>query len=253
MILPYLKHWLLKLDQYSLQSPQVFQTYSKLKSFIKEEQPYEAELEAIRQQLLQDDELLFIKDFGAGSKKLKKNTRKTSDVTKYSTSKRKFNKLYQFFCQETPAQQILELGACTGLNAHYLSKVSKGVVHSLEGSEALWKKAKEHHKAENLQFHLGDIKTSLPIILTDLNAIDFALLDATHTEEATLHYFETLLPYLHHQSIVVVADIHWSRGMENAWKTLKEHPKTSLSFDFFECGILYFDPKLPKEAYILDI
>lgn len=253
MILPYINYWLLKLDQYSLQSPQVFQTYTNLKNFLKEQHPYEAELEAIRQQLLQDNELLIIEDFGAGSKKLKKNTRKTSDVTKYSTSQRKFNKLYQFFCLETPARHVLELGTCTGLNAHYLSKVSTGDVHSLEGSEALWKKAKDYHKAENLQFHLGDIKTSLPKILKELTSIDFALLDATHTEDATMRYFDCIAPCLHTQSIVAVADIHWSKGMENAWEALKKHPKTSLSFDFFECGILYFDPKLPKESYILDI
>ncbi|MFC0657992.1 O-methyltransferase [Mongoliitalea lutea] len=220
---------------------------------MKEEHSYEAELEFIRQQLLQDEELLIIKDFGAGSKKLKKNTRKISDITKYSTSQLKFNKLYQFFCQETPAQYVLELGTCTGLNAHYLSKVTKGVVHSFEGSEALWKKAKEYHKSENIQFNLGEIKTTLPAILAKSSHIDFALLDATHTEPATLHYFESILPYLQNHSIIAVADIHWSRCMESAWVKLINHPKVSLSFDFFECGILYFDPNLPKESYILDI
>jgi predicted O-methyltransferase YrrM len=212
------------------------------------------ELENIRQELLRDQEILKIDDFGAGSKKLKKNKfRKTSKVTKYSTTGRKFSQIYQYFCSLTPAKHVFELGTCVGINTKYLEKVTKGELYTIEGSKALWRKAQEKKTGKNTHFLLGNIKDILPEHLSQKGEVDFTLIDATHNYEGTRSYFNTLLPYLHERSIIIIADIHWSSEMEKAWSEIIGNSAVSLSIDFYECGVLFFRKDLPKTNYILTI
>lgn len=247
----YLEYWLVKEDKYAIQSPLIFDLYNGLLNFINDDSNSDSDLEKIRNFLLSDNGILQIEDFGAGSKKLKSNHRKTSSVTKYSTSPRKFSKLYQYFCSRTPANIVLELGTCVGINARYLSKVTKGQLFTFEGSKSLWEKAQENTTPENTQYILGNINDTLSEKLKEKNIIDFVLVDATHTYHATLLYIESILPYIRDNSIIAVADIHWSAEMTAAWNKIKNHPRVILSIDFYECGILIFDKKYRKGAYIL--
>jgi predicted O-methyltransferase YrrM len=249
--LSYIKYWLVKEDQYSLQSPFVFDIYNGLIGHVQRGKDLDLDVEEIRKKLLASKEICEIEDFGAGSKKLRKATRKISSITKYSTSSRKYSLLYQFFCSKTPAEQVFELGTCVGLNTRYLSKVTKGCIYTFEGSSALWKKSQEFQKPLNTHYVLGNLEYSLPYILNKHHPVDFALIDANHTFAATIAYFELLLPKIQESSIIAIADIHWSKEMNQAWEKIKSHPQVVISLDFFECGVLIFDNTLPKSHYIL--
>ncbi len=247
----YLKYWLVKEDQYSIQSPLVYDLYDGLLVFAKKSVGKDSELEEIRKKLLNDREILEIEDFGAGSKKLRSTNRKTSSITKYSTSSRKFSLLYQYFCSRTPAKIVFELGTCVGINTRYLSIVTKGQLFTFEGSYSLWQKAQEFPPPDNIQFIYGNINATLSPTIQEFNPVDFVLIDATHTFLGTLSYFELVIPFIQDSSIVAVADIHWSAEMNAAWEEIKRHPKVVLSLDFYECGILLFDKKYKKGEYIL--
>lgn len=251
-ILAYFEYWLVKEDRFAVQSPQVYSLYNGLLAFSKESIKKDIDLELIRQKLLEDPEILHIEDFGAGSRKLKNTHRKTSSVTKYSTSSRKYSQLYQYFCSCTPAKNVFELGTCVGLNTRYLSRATIGQLFTFEGSRTLWQKAQEFPSNENIQYILGDIKTTLPTILKTFNPIDFVLIDATHTFQGTLTYFEIIIPFIQESSIIALADIHWSEEMNAAWKKIKGHSRVVVSIDFYECGILIFDQKFTKGEYVLD-
>ena len=82
--------------------------------------------------------------------------------------------------------------------------------------------------------------------------IDLAYIDANHRYEPTLRYFELLLPKMTTSGMIILDDIHWSKEMNDAWEVLKNHPKISLSIDLFEAGILFLQPDLMKESYILE-
>lgn len=247
----YFRYWLVKEDQYAVQSPYVFELYNGLLGFINQSKERDLDIESFRNTLLSDNEICQIEDFGAGSKKLKKSSRKVSSVTKYSTSSRKFSQLYQFFCSKTPALNVLELGTCVGVNTLYLSKVTLGTIFTFEGSKALWQKAQIHQRLDNTHYVLGNLKDSLPYIIEKNHPVDFALLDANHTFEATVAYFNAILPKIRTSSIIAVADIHWSKEMNEAWENIKARPEVVISLDFFECGILIFDKSLPKSDYVL--
>lgn len=247
----YIQYWLLQEDQYSIQSPFVFEIYNGLIGYLQENQGHFLDIESLRENLLKDTEVLEIKDFGAGSKRVPGQFRETHKIARYSSSFRKFSLLYQYFCHRTAAKNVLELGTCLGINTRYLSQATKGNLYTLEGSESLWRKAQEINPPSNVKYVLGQIADTLPKLLDDIPAIDFALIDATHTYAATLAYFEMVLDKIQPNGILAVADIHWSREMDQAWEKIKSNPRVQVSIDFYECGILIFDPKLTKSHYIL--
>ncbi|NVJ84774.1 MAG: class I SAM-dependent methyltransferase [Algoriphagus sp.] len=249
--LGYCYHWLKKEDHYSLQSPYLYALYKELQDFKKSRKDKDLEIEVFRKKLLQNHFQIPVVDFGAGSKKVPQKQRKISAITKYSTSGRKFAQLYQFFASKTPAKNILELGTCMGISTRYLSKVTKGKLTTFEGSPSIQEVAMTDFESSNTTFILGKIQEKLPIFLRENSPIDFALIDATHTYQDTLNYFEMILPHIHSKSILVVADIYWSKGMHKAWKEIIARPEVQLSLDFYECGVLIFDFQGKKSHYIL--
>jgi len=249
----YFKYWLKKEDGYSIQSPSIFKIYQDLNSYIKTSHSSIEEIEFYRATLLSSTKAIEVLDLGAGSKKINTKKRKISDITRYSTSPKKFALLYQFFCQLTPAETVVELGTCMGITTRYLSKKTKGKLYTFEGSGEIQNEAIPPSNYSNVQFVLGDISESLPDFLSSIENIDFALIDANHTYEGTLHYFNSILEKVNDTTIVAIGDIHWSIGMEKAWTEIRSNPRVKLSIDFFECGVIFFESSFEKTEYILDL
>jgi predicted O-methyltransferase YrrM len=248
----YIKYWLKKEDSYSLQSPFIFKIYQDLLDHINTSSPSIEEIEFFRETLLKSNKKIEVLDLGAGSKKVNTRKRKVSDITKHSTSSKKFALLYQFFCQLTPAENVIELGTCMGISTRYLSLKTNGKLYSFEGSAEIQSVAKPVLNYSNIQFILGNITDKLPSILSKIETVDFALIDANHTYNGTLYYFNLILAQVKKNTIVAIGDIHWSIEMEKAWGEIKSNPKVRLSLDFYECGVLFFDPSIKKSEYILD-
>ena len=68
-----------------------------------------------------------------------------------------------------------------------------------------------------------------------------------------MDYFSQIVPKLNAQSILIIADIHWSKQMNKAWQEIQKHPSVTGSLDFFECGVLFFGRQGLNNDYILDI
>ena len=248
----FLIYWLKKEDIYAIHSPLLFKTYTELFYFISQHKNQNLEIEEFRKALIESKEIIEIIDLGAGSKKVNTPKRKVSDITKYSTSNRKTSQLLQFFCSLTPAQTVIELGTCVGINTRYLAQTTKGKLATFEGSNELVRIAKENLCNPRIEFLLGEISETLPIFLTQSKSIDFAFIDANHTYKATIESFKNILEKIHSNSIVIIGDIHWSHEMELAWKHIINYAEVKLSIDFFEVGVLFFDFPGEKEHYILD-
>ncbi|MGM0934905.1 MAG: O-methyltransferase [Bacteroidota bacterium] len=82
-------------------------------------------------------------------------------------------------------------------------------------------------------------------------SFDLIYFDGHHTKEATLKYFKLLLPTAHNDSVFVFDDIHWSRGMEEAWEIIKKHPEVRVSIDTFHLGLIFFRKEQVKQDFII--
>lgn len=249
----YLNYWLKKEDQFSQQSPYIFDIYGRLITFLDKKKKGNPEIEAFRNHLLNDKSKIEVLDLGAGSKKVPRPHRQVADITRFSTSGIKFCQLYQFFCDLTPSVHVIELGTCVGISTRYLNSQTKGKLFTFEGSSEIQKLAMSEPEPDRTAFILGKINETLPLVLEQIPKVDFALIDANHTHDGTMFAFNSLLCKAHPGTILAIGDIHWTAGMELAWEEIKAHPNVKLTMDFYECGIVFFEYPGKKMDLILDI
>ncbi len=68
--------------------------------------------------------------------------------------------------------------------------------------------------------------------------IDYAFLDADHTEEATCEHFDILLPHLSPGAVVLLDDIMLSTGMRRAWRAIRRRERVSASLALGRMGVV---------------
>ncbi|MQA89842.1 MAG: hypothetical protein GEU90_06360 [Gemmatimonas sp.] len=150
----------------------------------------------------------------------------------------------------------LELGTCLGVSTSYQAAAMKlngrGRLISLEGAAALADQARKNLRKlclDCVEVRTGLFQHTLEPALRDLGSIDFAFIDGHHDEEATLAYFEMVVPFLAHRAILVFDDIAWSDGMRRAWARLRADPRVRVTLDLSIIGICILGRDLPKQDF----
>lgn len=209
-------------------------------------------IEQKRKALLQNESVIEVEDFGAGSSVIKTNKRVVKDIAASSLKPKKYAQLLYRMVKYYQPETLLELGTSFGITSAYLACGNeRAVVHTCEGSSAIAKLAKQNFDAlelKNVQLTEGDFANTLSPLLLKLNAIDFAFIDGNHRKKPTLEYFEKLLKHSTASTILIFDDIHWSAEMEEAWETVKQHQSVTLTIDLFFIGIVLINPdfKIPQ-------
>lgn len=209
-------------------------------------------IEQLRQQLLQNSEVIEVEDFGAGSTVIKSNQRVVKAMAASSLKPKKFAQLlFRIVNKYLPAEglpderprTIVELGTSFGITTSYLaSGNNKALVYTCEGAASIANIAQQNFNAlglNNIILLQGDFAKTLPVLLDSVQQIDLAFVDGNHRKAPTLQYFEQLLPKTTAQSILIFDDIHWSAEMEEAWATIKAHPAVTLTIDLFFIGLVF--------------
>jgi len=230
-----------------------------VRGVLADERPYPAYtvMEHARRDYLTDDSVVTFRDPGAGHHQQKKavTTRRIRDIARYSSGHPKYHRLLYRLARHYGPSVILETGTALGLGTLALALGNPAAtVFTIEGAPPLAARARnlfETQKQKNITLLEGLFDERLPGVLSRDRPVDMAFLDGHHKEEATLRYFGMLLPRLHPQSIVLIDDIYWSKGMARAWKKIRRHEKVTLSIDIFRMGILFFDPELPSQTFTI--
>ena len=98
----------------------------------------------------------------------------------------------------------------------------------------------------------GDSKISVPRFTKNNNIkFDLIFIDGHHDGKALLQYLETLSPFIHDETIILVDDIRWSDSMFTAWKKLRTDEHFHLTIDLFRCGILMKRSHQQKEDFVV--
>ena len=213
------------------------------------------EIDDLRYDLLCYDEVIQVKDFGAGSKLMRSEFRKIKDIAKYSAVNKKYGELLFRMLDFFKPNTILELGTSLGIGTLYLALAnSKSVVYTIEACPETAKIAKENFNdlnAQNIKLIEGNFSEKLPHVLNSVEKIDFVVFDGNHLKEATLNYFNLCIKKSHNDSIFYFDDIHWSKEMEEAWKIIKSNVAVTLTVDLFFSGIVFFKKELSKQDFVI--
>ncbi len=207
--------------------------------------------------LLKDHTLINMHDLGAGSRKLSNPKRTVKQIARISGSSYADMKLYYRLARYFKPENILELGTSLGKSALAFSLgAPQAVVKTLEGDPVVAKTASKYLQTFNRK-NIQVVHTDFDAYLQDLPktkpVFDMVILDGNHRLKPTLQYFESLLPYLHENSIVIVDDIYWSKEMTAAWQALQKHPQVFQTVDVFHFGLLFFRKGQFKQHFKINL
>ncbi|WP_430812999.1 O-methyltransferase [Carboxylicivirga sp. RSCT41] len=208
-----------------------------------------------REKLKQSDVKIEPVDYGAGSVAFHNKSRKVSDMVYKSSVAGKYGELLFRLLQEFKPVSVLELGTSIGISSLYLSLSDKRrPVYTIEGCDNTAHVAKntfEDMACHNVNQVVGQFQDVLPDLCAQLKQLDFVFFDGHHEKNATLNYFNNCLPYAVNDSVFVFDDIHWSKGMEEAWEIICSHPNVTVSMDLFQLGIVFFRKECQKQHFVV--
>ena len=260
-IVSYLKFLWHSTNQHGVHSPFVFNLVTKC-LYDRKNYPEYKQLEGYRKSLLANHNTIEVTDFGAGSRVFTSNTRAISKIAKTAgISAKRAELLFRITSYFQPST-ILEIGTSLGLATSALALGNpKAKITSLEGCPETQKQAKVHLQKqisnfqniafENTAFE-SYFKTLKPETLNlKPETIDLIYFDGNHTKQATLDYFDLLLPTVTNDTVWIFDDIHWSVDMEAAWESIKNHPKVTVTIDNFQWGLVFFRTEQEKEHFTI--
>ena len=257
MLLRYLRYLLHAKTRHGIHSPFV---YSFIEEILLDNTQY-ADYHDIENQvtrLKQNRNVLEIVDFGAGSPKGKYRVYfdRVQNVAKISGITKKHGRLLYRLVKHYQPATMLELGTSVGISTMYQAKGNPNAQFTaVEGCASLAMIAQnslDKTGCENVTLKTGQFQIILPKLLGGLNKmLDYAFIDGDHTYAGTMHYFKLLKKHIGENSILIFHDIHWSNGMEKAWKELKKDPEITVSIDLYFMGIVFFKKELSKQDFVL--
>ena len=234
---------------YDIHAPRAFQFVGEVVEDKRQFYAYQR-IEAIRQDYLSSTQLLQLHDAGAGSQVQSDSVRQLGDVARGSASPPRFGR-YLLRCADLlKARRVLELGTNLGLGAAYLAAgmPRDGHLITIDADATLAAFAKTTLATAapwtRVDVTVGLFADRLPEALATLGHVDLAFIDGHHAEQATIDYFNAIRLFCHTKSVVILDDIHWSTGMEAAWRHICTQPGISLTIDLYRWGVVFFDPQI---------
>ncbi|WP_452224230.1 O-methyltransferase [Lacinutrix chionoecetis] len=254
LIIAYIKFWLRSKNQHGVQSPFVYNLVTKCFYDKTNDSNYE-QLKAYRNKLLASNKTIEVTDLGAGSQTTKSNTRVVSKIAKNAGTTKHRAKLFYRLVKYFQPKTILELGTSMGIATHamYLGNPESKIT-TIEGCpniSAFTKGTFSQFNLKNIDVHTGDFGNVIAPLSN--SKYDLIYFDGNHQKQATLDYFETLLPTATNDSVFIFDDIYWSKEMTEAWNIIKNHPKVTVTIDTFFWGIVFFRQEQAKEHFTIRV
>ena len=241
----FLKYWLTASNGkgHGIHSPFVFDFIKKVLNDKHDYYCYQ-KIEALRNELLADETVLTIEDFGAGSRTSATKQRSIQSIARSALKPKKFGQLLFRIANYYQPENILELGTSLGITSAYLASASQQAqLVTMEGAREVAAVSKAHFEQlglNNIQLTVGNFDETLGPVLSKVNQVDLAFIDGNHRKEPTVRYFNQLLPYCRENTILIFDDVHWSKEMEQAWETIKADERVLLTIDLFFIGLVFF-------------
>ena len=222
-------------------------------------------IEALRRRADASKRLIRMEDFGAGSptanltaEEMYKGRFVEKTLGAFSHASKPYlwtSVLFQLVRKFQP-EAIIELGCCVGISGSYQAAAQKlnerGRLWTLEGASELAEVSRGHFAElalDNVTVVQGRFQDTLVGVIAQAAPIDYAFIDGHHDEQATLDYFEQILPHVAPRALLVFDDVDWSEGMTRAWRKIQEDPRVAISVETRTLGLCVIDPTAAKRNW----
>jgi len=194
-------------------------------------------------------------DDSASKKKYVTKFLTVSEIARNSSVSQRYGELLYRMVDWFKPDTILEVGTCLGISTLYLAKAAPGArIITMEGCAVKSELARTNfEKLEVIQVELttGRFINTLPLVLNKMPRIDFVFIDGHHQYRPTIEYFEEILKHSHEETVLVIDDIHWSKGMEKAWEYIGQKPEVIVTIDLFRMGLVFLRKSLSKQNFVI--
>lgn len=252
-IIRYIKYYITAKNKYKIHSPFIYDLLINVIYY----EDYEPEfniIEDIRENLLENENYVEFNDLGAGSQPCNRRL-KIKAIAKNSAKSFKYSGLLFKMVKHFEPITLIELGTSFGISSMYQAIAApNGKLITIEGSKEIAKIAQQNFeklKLKNIELIISDFDTILPEVLKKTDKLDYVFFDGNHRKEPTINYFEQCVSKTHVNSVFIVDDIHWSKGMEEAWEYIKAHDKVTFTIDLFYLGLVFFVKSTVKQNHII--
>ncbi len=185
---------------------------------------------------------------GAGSRAMKKTTRKVSFIAKLAGCSRKQGRLLYRMVDWYKPTRILELGTSLGKSAFYMASANeKAAITTIDINKSVLELAKRGARKLNLN-NISFIEADFDNILSDelKKDPDLVYVDGNHSYKGTMKYFNEILNSMT-DGMIVFDDIYWSSGMKKAWNEIQT--LSNCSIDLYWLGIVIVSQSADKGKY----
>ncbi|MDI1317239.1 class I SAM-dependent methyltransferase [Flavobacterium sp.] len=254
IIKSYLKFLWKSKNEHGVHSPFVFSLVTKCFYDKKKYAEYSI-LKSYRNSLLANKNKIEVTDFGSGSRVFKSNTRAIDQIAMNAGISSKRAELLFRIANYFQPENILEIGTSLGLATSALSLGNKNSkITTLEGcpeTSSIAKKQFQEFKFDTINPVVKEFSEYLKSYQLTADSYQLIYFDGNHSKQATLNYFDLLLPTVTNESVWIFDDIHWSQDMEEAWEIIQNHPKVTVTIDTFQWGIVFFRDEQLKEHFVI--
>jgi predicted O-methyltransferase YrrM len=242
------------MNEHGIRSPFVFDLLLNV-IYVKADYYHYKDIEKLREQLLDSDKKISFTDFGASNAKASVSIKKVKDIAQYSAKSAKYAQLLFRLVNHFQPLQVLELGTSLGISTAYLALAnSQAKVLTIEGSAAAAELAKQNFEQlqlKNIEQVIGNFDEVLPNVISNCKQLDLVFFDGNHRKEATIAYFNLCLEKATENSVFIIDDIHWSKGMMEAWDEIKANSSVTVTVNLFFMGLVFFKPGQAKQHFVI--
>ena len=243
-------------NEHAVHSPFVFQLITKCFYDKKNKAEY-LTLKQYRKSLLENKETINVTDFGAGSKVFQiEYQTNCQNCPNCGISPKRAELLFRITKYFQP-DSVLEIGTSLGLATTALALGNpKAKITTLEGCTATANQCQlqlQKFNINNVECVVTEFSTFFKNHNFQSTTYNLIYFDGNHQKQATIDYFEMLLPTITNDTVWIFDDIHWSPGMEYAWEIIKKHPKVTVTIDTFQWGFVFFRREQPKEHFVIRV
>lgn len=170
-----------------------------------------------------------------------------------SSVSKKYGEILFKLVNKFQPRSILELGTAFGKSTAYMaSAATKAQIISVDADQNIQTIAANNLQKLNIR-NVQLINTQIDEFLGKRGdeRFDFVFIDANHTYQATMRYFESLMGVVSCQAVLVFDDIYWSKEMTRAWKQISADSRSIVSVDLFQFGVVFLGKPQAKEYFKL--
>lgn len=145
-------------------------------------------------------------------------------------------------------RNILEIGTGSGIETIYLAEGKHVPLHSID--ETVNEDRKRIFKPyPNIKFLSGDITEVLTRTLQSHQQFDFIHIGHTTRYKEC---FEQILPHTTAKTCMIIGTPYANSEKSSWWKQVINDPRTGVTFDLYDIGIVFFNRKRVKEHRIVN-